>query len=35
MVGQDLPHVVARTAEDDVLCVSGHSLEEVPPEESV
>ena len=34
-VGQDLPHVVASAAEDDVLGVSDDSLEEVPPEKSV
>jgi hypothetical protein len=34
-VGQDLPHVVPCAAEDYVLRVSDHSLEEVSSEKSV
>ncbi len=34
-VRQDLPHIVPSAAEDDVLCVSDHFLEEVQSEKSV
>lgn len=34
-VGQDFPDIVPSAAEDDVLHVSEHALEEVPPEQPV